>query len=125
MVIARVRLDNNGPSSFSGRGRRLSKGESIVVTDESDIRYFQTAGGFVVSIERGAQLKPPPKRKSEPSSDPAPVSVSGPATPKYARHDLQKQTKGSLIKLGIEMGLELDASMAKASVVDAILKSQR
>lgn len=131
MVRAKVQLDSRGPVTFHGRGRKLARGESIIVTNQADIRYFQTQGGFSVTILEGTMPKaPPPEPEAdeddededlEPDED---LDPEGPAEPTYTRGDLNKQTKSQLVGLGAELSVELTMDMSKSAMVNAILEAQ-
>jgi len=133
MVRARVKLDSRGPVTFHGRGRRLTRGESIIVTNAADIRYFQVQGGFSVAILEGAMPKAPPveppNEDDEGDDDDGleldeDLDADGPADPTYNRGDLNKQTKSQLVGLGAELSVELTMDMSKSAMVNAIVEAQ-
>jgi hypothetical protein len=130
MVKAKVQLNARGPCAFHGRGRRLSKGESIIVTDPVDIRYFQMQGEFSVTVLEGSMPKVPRVESVETFDDDDDVDLesedpNGPVEPSYTRNDLAKQNKPQLVELGNSFGLELTMDVSKSAMVDAIIDAQQ
>ncbi len=142
---AKIRLNNTGPLTHSGkRGRTVKKGESFTTSDPEEAQYYQSLGGFSVSILKGklAGTKPPKpapvedddedgdddeeESEDEESEDDDP---DGPADEYYDKADLNKLTAKDLIELiGDDDDLPLSKSdvkgMKKKEIVAAIIKAQ-
>jgi hypothetical protein len=141
MARARVTLLENGPVSFEGQGKKLKRGESLILTLESEILYFQRQQGFSVEFLEGtpsravkaseasaeftpASPKPKGKKKTE-SEPPPPPEPEEPADGKYTESNLEGLKLSALNEILDEMGYEAaPANTSKDEVVAMILKAQ-
>lgn len=115
MASARVTLKDEGPSTFTGGGYKFEKGQSRLITNESDIRYFMGQSDFSVTMLEGSA----PKRAPEPEPEP---EAEEPVDGAPNRAELMKLTKAGLLQYAADdYSLKLDMSMSKAAMVDAIL----
>lgn len=122
MVKAAVTL--KGSATHMGRGRRIVRGDVLVVTDPADIRYYQTTAGFDVKILEGSMPKAP-KLEDAPGEDSEPEPLKPePAKPAYDRAELNKQPKARLVAIGKELGLTLATGLSKAVMVETIIDKQ-
>lgn len=57
MAKAKVTLNDNGPLTWHGNGYSFERGQSAVITKDSDIAFFLAEPGFTVDITEGARPK--------------------------------------------------------------------
>jgi hypothetical protein len=135
MAKARITLLDNGPITFEGNGHRIARGESKVITTESDILYFQQQVGFNVEFEEGppmraakvakAEIAPaakgPAKKKAAP---PPPPPVEEPVDGLLTAEQLDELTPEALGELLDGLGYEVPEDAAKSELVKLILAAQ-
>lgn len=65
MANMRAKVELLGSESHTGRGRTIERGKPLILTNPSDIRYYQAQGGFSVTMLDqplpGGKGKPVPK----------------------------------------------------------------
>ena len=97
-VRARIRLTDNGPRSFRGRGREIKRGDSVVSSNPAEIAYFKAQSGFSVEMLEGKMkdVRRALLKKEEDSKAPPPPE---PATGVFVREELERLTRQGLVQL--------------------------
>lgn len=82
MAKAKITLNDQGPLTYAGNGYNLSRGQSVVTTNDETILYFHNRHGFTVDLLDGSVL--PGSAASAPEDDeaPAPKKTAKTAKPK-------------------------------------------
>jgi hypothetical protein len=76
MANMRAKVELLGSETHTGRGRTIERGKPVILTNPSDIRYYQAQGGFSVTILEDASAKPAAKPvKGGKPAKPAPPPV--------------------------------------------------
>lgn len=119
MAKAKIKLE--GSVSFSDRsGNQWKRGDTRIITDEGDIRYYMYIPEFTVTMLQA--LAPKPVEKSASARAAAEDDEVDSA---YTETDLKKQSKSGLIALGSEeFTLDLDMDLKKPEMIEAILAAQ-
>ena len=141
-VKARVKLMEQGPLTFTGNGRTITRGQEFFVTKPQDIVYYQRQSGFAVEVIEGsgaASARGTRRARSSSPDDEETVSHRAkakatiqetdpgepvePASGELTEEELMKQTKGSLLELVETEGLKVDvnSTMSKQEIATAIL----
>src|SRR6185503_12300002 len=63
-----------GPATFTGRGYRLVRGASILITNANDIAYFQAQGGISCEVLADVPARAPSSGESTPPPPPPPAA---------------------------------------------------
>lgn len=71
MAKAKVTLNDNGPLSWHGNGYSFERGQSALITKDSDIAFFLAEPGFTVDMQEGSR---PKAAVVEDDEDEAPVA---------------------------------------------------
>lgn len=138
MAKARVTLLESGPITFEGRLHKFNRGESKVLTTESDILYFQQQPGFNVEFEEGAPMKaakvlsaraeiaPAGKSSAKKKKEPAPAlpPEDEPVDGELKAEQLDELTPAALGELLDGMGYEVPDGASKSELVKLILAAQ-
>lgn len=99
-------------------GRKILKPKAGVLYEDPKLARY-VALGMMVKVDEKAPAKAP-KAKPAPAPEPPPEAE----VTTYTESELAKQNKAALADLGAKMGLELDMSMTKADMIEAILEEQ-
>ncbi len=57
MAKAKVTLNDNGPLTWHGNGYSFERGQSALITKDSDIAFFLAEPGFTVDFQEGSRPK--------------------------------------------------------------------
>lgn len=75
MANTRAKVELMGSETHTGRGRTIERGKPVILTNPSDIRYYQSQGGFTVTVLEDAAAKPAGKPAKGKPAKPAPPPV--------------------------------------------------
>ena len=155
MAKVKVTMNDNGPLAWHGNGYCFERGQSAVISKDSDIAFFLAEPGFTVDFLEGSR----PKTTVDEDDEPAPASKPKAAKPAKAAKsvpppadeddaedsdddsaaddgdedadgelnetELKKLNKNSLMELIEEKGLKADASMKNKELIAIILASAK
>jgi hypothetical protein len=102
-------------------GRSDLKLEDNVEYDNPRLARFVSLG-FVVEVKE--KVAPAPVAVPAPVVSPPPKPVEKKKVPRYTESELAKSNKAALVDLASSMGVELERSLTKAEMIEAILEKQ-
>jgi hypothetical protein len=137
----RAKIELKNRASFSHRGFKIIKGQPQIITNPSDINYLKSVSCLRVTILEAPKTKQKAladdEKKSEEILEADPIGESEGLTDSdegseeeddgaiFTFKELKKNnTKPELVKIAKEMGVFLEGSENKDTMVNAILDAQ-
>jgi hypothetical protein len=123
-IVAKIEL--TGSLTHSARGRIFKKGMPQILTDPSDVSYYQTQADFCVTIlDKPKDAKPAstPATKGEESLEESKPGARKPRK-RYTETELKNMNKAQLAEIAVGYGLAVEDTTKKADIVADIVEAQ-
>lgn len=124
-MAMRARVELTGCLTHEGNGRKFKKGQPQILTNSSDIKYYQGQACFSVTV-----LETKKSKVKEPEPDPSKDSGAGntggdddDADETYTAEELEEHKKADLKEIAAEMGLDVGGT--KKELIERIIDNQQ
>jgi len=116
-MALRARVELRGCLTHQSGGRLFKNGSPQILTNPSEIKYYQGQAGFTVTMLSTEKAKAP-----EPATVETDDGDGGESDNDYTEADLRKMKKAELVDVAAELGLDAEGTVNE--LVERILEAQ-